>query len=340
MAKVAVDKIKLDSLAEMISAKSGESLPLTIQEMEDAVYGIHTNEIIVTETLDENGGTITDITTTEEPIKLQSKSITAPDSGNTTVNSDNNYNGLSEVIVSPSNLSLINSLLGTISGDVRVIISSPVNSSIPAFFRSSQITSLVWSVGNTIPDRLCNDCKKLINAEVHGSIVPSYGFAGCTKLESVVCPEFAITYANYSKRGDSVFQNCQSLVNVNGGVLPLLATIPSYAFSGCYALPILDLPLGATISANGFANCRSLTTLILRKTTVATLSNVNAFTNTPFRGYGGTYSGHIYVPQSLISSYQTATNWSTLYASYSDLFQPIEGSDYENYYADGSEISS
>lgn len=40
MPKVAISKSKLDSLAAIIAAKSGETLPLTLDEMEDAVDGI------------------------------------------------------------------------------------------------------------------------------------------------------------------------------------------------------------------------------------------------------------------------------------------------------------
>ena len=79
-----------------------------------------------------------------------------------------------------------------------------------------------------------------------------------------------------------------------------------------------------------FNDCRVLEAVIIRKSNaVSTLVNVNAFSNTPLRGYGGTYSGHVYVPQDLIASYQEATNWSTLYTSYPDIFAAIEGSDYE-----------
>lgn len=46
----------------------------------------------------------------------------------------------------------------------------------------------------------------------------------------------------------------------------------------------------------------------------------------------------IYVPSSQIENYKVATNWSTLYAQYPDMFKTIEGSQYEHYYADGTPI--
>jgi hypothetical protein len=57
------------------------------------------------------------------------------------------------------------------------------------------------------------------------------------------------------------------------------------------------------------------------------LSNTNTFNSTPFAtsGTGGT----VYVPQALITEYQNATNWSTLYSGGKCNFVAIEGSEYE-----------
>ena len=43
MAKVSVTKSKLDSLANAVAAKSGESVPLTVDEMTTAVLSIDTD---------------------------------------------------------------------------------------------------------------------------------------------------------------------------------------------------------------------------------------------------------------------------------------------------------
>jgi hypothetical protein len=85
--------------------------------------------------------------------------------------------------------------------------------------------------------------------------------------------------------------------------------------------------MGGGLGGAYFDHCSSLTTLVLRNDTVVTLANINAFQGTPFAsdGTGGT----VYVPAALIESYQTATNWSTLYASGTCNFAAIEGSEYE-----------
>ena len=100
------------------------------------------------------------------------------------------------------------------------------------------------------------------------------------------------------------------------------------AANACQLLEFCDIGKATGIAASAFANCYALETLVIRKTTVATLLNVSAFTNTPMSGYNG-LTGTVYVPSALISSYQTATNWSTLYNNGTVTFEAIEGSDYE-----------
>ena len=51
------------------------------------------------------------------------------------------------------------------------------------------------------------------------------------------------------------------------------------------------------------------------------------------------YAGKLYVPSSLISSYQAATNWSTILGYANNQILPIEGSMYETQYADGTPIT-
>lgn len=86
-----------------------------------------------------------------------------------------------------------------------------------------------------------------------------------------------------------------------------------------------------------FENDPKFDTLILRTPTLVKLNSQRAFDNTCFKS-GGT-GGVIYVPQALISTYQNATNWSTVYGWGATTFVAIEGSYYETHYADGTVIS-
>jgi hypothetical protein len=108
--------------------------------------------------------------------------------------------------------------------------------------------------------------------------------------------------------------------------LPNAKYIGSYAFSECSALTSVNLQNATSIRNRAFNGCRVLTTLILRGSTVCTLDSTSLY-NTPFASNGA--GGTVYVPQALIESYQTATNWSALYAAGTCNFVAIEGSEYE-----------
>lgn len=142
----------------------------------------------------------------------------------------------------------------------------------------------------------------------------------CTNLESAYLPKMATNW------GSSTFEGCSKLADVN---INACVTLPQSTFRYCGSLPIIDLPNCTRLNNTAFDGCHSLQTVILRSSTVCTISHVNAFQNTPLRGYGGTYSGHVYVPSALLETYKTTANWSTLYASYPDIFRTIEGSEYE-----------
>lgn len=99
------------------------------------------------------------------------------------------------------------------------------------------------------------------------------------------------------------------------------------------------------IVANTFQNSANFSTLILRSTSLIGLSNTNAFNGTTFAS-GGT-GGTIYIPKVLYdhlgdgtaNDYQNASNWSTMYGYGHMTFAKIEGSIYENAYADGTVIA-
>lgn len=80
------------------------------------------------------------------------------------------------------------------------------------------------------------------------------------------------------------------------------------AFSFCETLTTVNFPNATSIGSSAFYNCSALTTVIIgtNQTTVVTLP-AYAFASTPIAS--GT--GYIYVPDNLVNSYKTATNWST-----------------------------
>lgn len=142
-------------------------------------------------------------------------------------------------------------------------------------------------------------------------------FSNCTSLKSVDLPK--ATNASYGE-----FNGCSALVSVN---LPALMSGEKRLFEKCTSLESIDLPVWS-IDETMFKSCAKLNVLILRRAEgVCSLSKIDAFDGTPFAS-GGT-GGTAYVPQALIEQYQTATNWSKLYAAGTCNFVAIEGSEYE-----------
>ena len=85
-----------------------------------------------------------------------------------------------------------------------------------------------------------------------------------------------------------------------------VTSIGNSAFNGCYSLSSINIPEGVTSIGNyTFQNCYGMAYYDFRASqSVPTLSNTNAFNNIPS-------DCKIVVPDSLHSSWTTATNWST-----------------------------
>lgn len=133
-----------------------------------------------------------------------------------------------------------------------------------------------------------------------------------------------------------VFNSASALESV---VLPNLSNIPGFSvFASCTHLLAADIGGTFTVLQNNtFNGCSKLDTLIIRNASACNLGNINAFASTPFAS-GGT-GGTLYVPQSLISTYQGKNNWSTILGYANNSIQKIEGSIYETAYADGTPIT-
>lgn len=155
------------------------------------------------------------------------------------------------------------------------------------------------------------------------SIITSSVFNTCSNLKEVYLPSLKRTK---SSSDALIFRSCISLPEIS---LPSYeGYIVSDMFRYCTALQKANVGAAISINSNAFGNCTNLKVLILRKKdAVCTLSGMNAFTSTPFAS-GGT-GGTVYVPAALITEYQNATNWSTLYAAGTCNFVAIEGSEYE-----------
>lgn len=146
--------------------------------------------------------------------------------------------------------------------------------------------------------------------------------------------------------GVNVFSMDDSRYAPTSGAVPGIETVviqgkgtPALAelFDSCLNLKTVDMLFNATsIATYLFTRCTSLQTVIIRDASYVHLAQPGSFTNTPFASGGS--GGTLYVKQSLISTYQNATNWSTLLSYENNQILPIEGSIYDGYYADGTPI--
>jgi len=220
-----------------------------------------------------------------------------------------------------------------------IVLSSAVTTVAAQAFYNKPITSVSGSAVTTVKTSAFQNCTSMTSAT----------FPALTTIESNAFRGSKLTSASFplaTSVGGSAFEACQSLTsvslpavttpgnfayncnNLENVDLSACTTVPGGTFQMCYKLATLDLPACTKIQNQAFYNARTLSTLILRHNSVVTLDNVGAFTNTPLRGYNS-LSGTVYVPQALISSYQTASNWSSLYSGGHCTFAAIEGSQYE-----------
>lgn len=108
------------------------------------------------------------------------------------------------------------------------------------------------------------------------------------------------------------FFNAQKLVAIH---LPnVTQATGGNSFRNCTSLKEVDFDKLDVYSAN-FTSCPVLAALIIRTPKVCTLKAVINTNNTAF--YDGT--ANIYVPDNLVDSYKTATNWSV----HADIIKPI-----------------
>ena len=134
-----------------------------------------------------------------------------------------------------------------------------------------------------------------------------------------------------------------SVSNMNGienVVFPSLKTMNSNAFRDSKNLEKIDLGqnVNSVIASTMFYGCLKLNVLVLRKNGVVGLNNINAFQLSPFASGGA--GGTLYVPSAQISSYQSASNWTTILGYANNQIKAIEGSEYETKYVDGRTIGA
>lgn len=216
-------------------------------------------------------------------------------------------------------------------------------------FTGNNVTSVIGDIfGTGAETRTFQDCTNLESVTlplITDFYHADYMFNNCTKLKTV-----NTNFKNFTRLGTGVFRNCPAL-EVSVMVFPKINTnVYSEFITENPYLEAFDFEKsgnnhGNAIAANAFKNDSNLSVVVIRQTgRVFSLSNISAFTGTPFAS-GGT-GGILYVPNDLITSYQSATNWSTILGYANNQIKSIESThtdpdapiDLTLYYADSTLI--
>lgn len=196
-----------------------------------------------------------------------------------------------------------------------------------AFYYKTNVTSVSFPNAIDIKDKAFQYCSNI--ATVNFPKVTKVGanaFTECMNLSELYFPECTTIMG-------SAFTHCRKATK---GIFPKLTTLGNVAaFASCWYLRVLDLGLCQSIGGTTCNMCYSLVAVLLRGESLCPLDDTSAFNNCyHFHGtVNATYNpdglkdGYIYVPRSLVASYQAATKWSTFASQFRAL---------EDYTVDGT----
>ena len=144
-------------------------------------------------------------------------------------------------------------------------------------------------------------------------------FASCNNLQTINIPkatEFGIEvflnsgiqqadFPLVTTIGDWCFKTTTNLTSAN---LPLVTALPADAFRNS-SIQTADFGAVTNINRTAFTDCTNLETLIIRTPSVCVISDISIALRGSKIAAG---TGYIYVPDNLVDSYKTATNWVAL----------------------------
>lgn len=251
---------------------------------------------------------------------------------------------------------------GTTTEDVAAYASAQITVAVPS---ASLGTKSITANGtyNAASDSLDGYSSVTVNVSGGGGTDNLAAFCNgtLTRLDDDNITDFLVSLRGSSFNLGSIFlKNLKELTvgycfgnnKYTTAVFPSLEKTNSsgYYFSGANSLTKVDIgPTFSTETAglrnSVFNGASAMNVLILRNTTLVPLANIGAFSNTPFAS--GKAGGTLYVPSALVSSYQSASNWSTILGYTDNQIKSIESThtdqtapiDLTLYYADGTPIA-
>ncbi len=163
----------------------------------------------------------------------------------------------------------------------------------------------------SIGDSAFRSCKNLTSVSFPKSTnTGAYAFYDCTKLTDVNFP-IAKTVTSQCFRG------CSSLTDV---AFPEATTIEAYAFYQNTKLKTVRLPKARSFGISALNGCTGLTALIIeQEDTICSLAS-NGLANSGI----ASGIGYVYVPDTKVDSYKSATNWSAYASQIKPLSELVE----------------
>lgn len=172
------------------------------------------------------------------------------------------------------------------------------------------ISEIIVSEGvESIADLAYSNCKfSHTSLPVSLKTIGSQAFASCSNLSTITLPD------NVESIGEYAFCGCNNLKNLY--CPEKIVSYPNWSFGNCDSMSCAVLSGDVTyIGAYSFTS-KKLEFFVLRGvTSVATLES-SAFSA---KSKIATGTGYIYVPDRLVDSYKSATNWS----AYADQIRPL-----------------
>lgn len=209
------------------------------------------------------------------------------------------------------------------------------------FYNMREITSVNASnITNINADSAFRGCSKLevVNFPLLATAPKGYCFGDCPKLQGASFPSLTSTGSSFLN--SSCYNSTSDNVIL---VFPKLTSVNTDCFRSIRGDAIIDLgPDCASLGTRAIYNFDFTGILILRRDSIVTCS-----TNTSIGAITTRADATIYIPKSLYDhlgdgsslDYKSATNWSTADGYGVITWAAIEGSQYENAYADGTPIT-
>lgn len=176
------------------------------------------------------------------------------------------------------------------------------------FYGCRALKSLELPSCTSIGPNVFNYCESLSTLELPScETIGSYGLQHLPSLLSIELPKV-------TSLGTSALYGAWQLASLE---LPACTTLSATCLRDCYSLSKLELPKVTKIGDGVFQYCLSLRVLVFPDSVTIPTCGAGILFGCPCFNTGGV--GRIYVADSLVETYKSATNWST----YADFIKPI-----------------